>query len=284
MPSLVTPPAPRLHYSQDGTLVIGHNVTASVSYTLTQANKDVIDDEDTADTWSFSSLAYTANGSHVKYLTFVFPELRNISGVFAYGANLNGSPQTVQSSTDTTTGLDGTWGDVLTTSGWILNSSTPILHRTSITALSLTNVKGLRIRSSDSGSYTFFYEVHLYGTKVSNTGLSFRHPTLDQALAVGDMDFGDVALGQTYTRTFRVKNNHATQTANGVIVSAVDVSTSAAWTMSIGGGSYQSSLDIGNLAAGATSGVITARRIVGGGETVQTAKHGRLQAIPTSWS
>lgn len=286
MPSFVTPPAPRLHYSKDGTVVIAHNLTVSLSANLSQAHMDTIDDEDTADFFQYNqAISYTANGSHTKYLTFLFPELRNLSGIFTQAGNITAT-QALQYSTDTTTGLDGTWSTAIAASNWIGALNLLSMNqgmRTSITALSLSNIKGLRIQNHDSGSFTFFYAVHLYGTKASNAGLSYRHPTLDQPLEVGDMDFGDVARGQTYTKTFRVKNNHATQTANGVIVSSTDVTGTGAWQFSIGGGGYQTSLDIGDLAAGVTSGVITCRRIVPGGETIRV-QHGRLAAVPTSWT
>lgn len=126
---------------------------------------------------------------------------------------------------------------------------------------------------------------HVYGTRTNNDRLVMWNATTNVALTGAALDFGDVLKGTTYTKTFRIKNAHATKTANSIVLTAESLTGDMddGIQYSIGGGAYSSSLDIGNLASGVISDVITMRRVVPSNE-VSGIKAARVVATPTSWT
>jgi hypothetical protein len=199
----------------------------------------------------------------------IFPELRDIKGIVH--AITNGWSSQVQTSTDTTNGLDGTW----TTQIASLPTPSPldqVVIRTSVQSCNMLGVKSIRINSPTSGN-RFAYWLHLYGSISDNTGLDklrVWHPTLDEPLddstsADGaHLDWAEVTRGTTADKTLRIKNNSAILTANSVTLTT-SVPTDASPTIGpqitySDGGAFATTLNIGNLAPGAISSVITIRR------------------------
>ena len=274
-------PAPRMAYDRDGT--VGFRISTSNVVTFwSQGDLNAANNESTNNNTS-------AGPGRNTYQGLIFPQLRDISGIFCAAAIVNnGSYRSVlfEWSPNTTNGFDGTWNS-LTTIG--VNTTVISPYRDSITSVSQTGVKGIRTRASSftgaTDGWHYWIAVHFYGSISNYTGLdSLRmwHPTLDEPLddntsADGAyLDWGDVARGTSAARTFRIKNNSATLTANSVTLSTQVLSnTTPALEAQItysDGGAFASSINIGNLAPGAMSSVITVR------------KNTDLSASPSLWA
>lgn len=267
-------PAPRIAYDRDGTVGV-HLVTNTGTVqqaTLTDMQRMNDEDADYADNY-----AWYGNIGGVQYgMAFVFPQLMDISGYLVQaviaGATLGG----LQTSVDTTNGLDGTW--VTVDPSWT-NSYGGIsieIMRNNIVATAITQVKAVRLLTNmgTGGSRAIrFYAIHFYGAvSVGETPDRLRvwHPTLDQPLddnstASGAyFDWGNVQRDTVPSdRQFRIKNDSLTLTANSVTISQqapTDTSPLVAsqYTFS-DGGAFASSLNIGNLAPGVISSVISKR-------------------------
>src|SRR5690606_21056545 len=97
--------------------------------------------------------------------------------------------------------------------------------RSNVISLSLTNVKGLRVRKTGGSgggnlSSRQFAGLHLYGVISQSSRTKLWHPTLDEPIAFTHLDFGDVPRNQVVTRQFRVKNMSSTLSASDIEISA----------------------------------------------------------------
>jgi hypothetical protein len=266
----------------DGT-IMRHRSRAGAWSTRSEAERNILNDEDMDGT----VYEIMQNSGDAQYMAWIFPELRTVTHYFLNQSAFAGGTFTLEYSTDTTDGSDGTWTSVGAVSFHV--SLVQPYFRSALIAITVNSgnpVKGIRILhlSNTSTDYNMSWlNVHWYGSKQTHAGLAFWDPTNDVAALATAFDFGDVAQGSVSSKTFRVKNNHGSQTANDIIVGAVDVTGTMELEFSIGGGAYLPDLDIGDLAPGVISGVITARRTVPTNETVRLQAV-RLSAIPTSWT
>ncbi len=277
-------PAVRMAWDVDGT-ILRHRTRGGVWSTQIESVRNSMNDED----FDYFAWELMQNSGEEQYLAWIFPEMRTLTHYFWSEANnQSGGVFEHQYSVDTTDGSDGTWVSV----GQVATRHVGLMlpyFRSALTAFTVNSgnpIKGIRIRhvSNTSTDYQLLtYAAHWYGSKVTPAGLVFWDPTTDVVLGPTGFDFGDLNQGAVATKTFRVKNNHGSQTANNIVVSAVDVSGTMDLEFSIGGGAYNTDLNIGNLAAGATSGVVTARRTVPAGETVRQQAV-RISAVATTWS
>lgn len=252
-------PAPRMAYDIDGT-VLFHSNLVNTPTQITGATLTSFNDET-----SGTGLGTT------NWIILIFPQLRNVSGVLFRQGSVGGATCTLQSSPDTTNGNDGTWTTASSAIPMQFTGGTE--HRSSIRPVTATSVKAIRIHANNIGGDTNIYNLHVYGnidTGQTPDRLRAWHPTLDEPLddnTAADgawLDWGDATRGTTADKTFRIKNNSATQTANSISI-ASQVLTDT--TPNIGpqitysdGGAFATSLNIGNLAPGAISSVITVRR------------------------
>jgi hypothetical protein len=203
-------------------------------------------------------------------LAVVFPEPRDVAGLFISGAAAAGtgtSSGSWQYSLDTTNGLDGTW----TTA--VAAYSIPYFavpgYRTNILPVTLSAVRGVRWARNAIGSYTAIVGAfHVYGAVTAAAGdrLAIWHPTLDQVAPGTLFDWGDVPRNTTSTRTFRVKNLSTSKTAGAVRAAMSSLPTEASPTvigqhlLSADGSTWLSQLTLGDMAPGAISGVLSLRR------------------------
>ncbi len=282
-------PAPRMAIDRDGTILVNVDIAASTATQIAGSNIATMNNE--------SSNTYRFSGNNFSYtygLTLIFPQLRTLTGILVQSSE---SIPTLQWSPDTTNGLDGVWNTTTppATTGYNKENM-----RNNIVSLALSGVKAIRLYKSETAfgnaNVCDIYCWHLYGNIESGQSpdrLRMWHPTLDEPLddntsADGAfLDFGDVARSTSQDRAFRIKNNSATMTANSISVS-IDVPTDTAPTVASqhtlsDGGAFASSINIGNLAPGATSSVITIRRITlsNAGLSLWT---GRVIADPGSWT
>lgn len=118
-------------------------------------------------------------------------------------------------------------------------------------------------------------------------------PTLDELLDDNNsadgafFDWGDVQRNTTSDKSFRVKNESATLTANGVVVSQQTLTDTTPAVNSMftfsDGGAFATSIEIGSLAPGALNPVIT-KRFTRPNDAVLSLWASRTVANPTSWS
>jgi hypothetical protein len=264
-------PAPRFAYDRDGSFGVLYFLSGSPgpssygpgSATLISANGESNN--------VFNGFCDTA------FFAAVFPDLRDITGAFLYiGEKASGVTASIQTSPDTTTGQDGTWttrvgpfsatGVGITIATADSPGCVPSYRNNIATLTTITNIKGVRgnINGCNGGIHSF--PLHIYGADSSGQNVdSLRawHPTLNQALGGAALDFGDIARGSTQTKTFRIKNNSAVLTAHQIMVTT-EVPTNDASPSLIGqiqvstdGVNFFNSINIGDLAPGAISGVIT---------------------------
>lgn len=285
-------PAPRMAYDRDGTVVCNINFNVASSTPLTLAQVQAINNEST------TSYSYTGSQGQSIAAAFIFPQNRDIAG-YRISRSFAGQITTgaLESSVDTTNGLDGTWVSVAnphtTTSAF-----DKITMRT-IDAVAISTVKAIRFRYSSGGSggqSIVHYMVHLYGAvSVGETPDRLRmwHPTLDEPLddntsADGAyFDWGDIQRNTTSDKTFRIKNTSATLTANGIVISQ-DTLTDTSPTVNSqftfsDGGAFAASIDIGSLAPGTISPVIT-KRFARPSNATLSLWTSRTIADPTSWT
>jgi hypothetical protein len=211
------------------------------------------------------------------YTVLIFPELRDIDGLFIhwqsgqFGPALNGG---VQVSTNTTNGLDGTWTSIGATPVNAAANPTKPAYRTQISSTTALAVRAVRVKwgNSSYGSSYFsnLLSFHVYGEPAPGQNpnrLELWHPTLDEKLPPAYLDWGDVPRSSSADKTFRVKNLSSQQSANSIRVAMEILTDSGApsvvaqHTLSYAGGSYVPQVNIGSLAPGAISGVVTLRRV-----------------------
>lgn len=250
-------PAPRMAYDSDGTTMIDLDTSWQNGVELSLAQRQTMNSE-------AGGLLDRSN------LALIFPQLRDLRGLW-WTYNGGSSTTTFHWSNNTTNGTDGAWNLI---GNYSVRANTKASQRDSIQAISINGAKGLRANTNwTGGGEPDWGGLHVYGTIVSAETpdrLRIWHPTLDEPLddpTSSDgayLDWGDVPRSSTQDRTFRVKNNSPTFTANTINITnqaLTDTTPSVPpqFTFS-NGGAFSTSLGIGNLAPGAISSVITVRR------------------------
>lgn len=189
-------------------------------------------------------------------------------------------------SPDTSNGTDGTWYS------WSapINGASQVAARTAITTSSLSGVQGIRGYFTGATGARYMQAIHLYGRYSADQNLDrleIWHPTLDERIGGAYFDWGDVARGSTVDRVFRVKNRSDVYTANNVtigITSLTDTTPSVAGSFLFStGGSFTSSVAIGNMYPGEISSQITVRRATPS-NAVLSVWQARMSATATSWT
>jgi hypothetical protein len=228
--------------------------------------------------------AYSTTVWATNYVGVVFPEPYDIVGHSNASAGGTGN-NVIETSVDTTNGQDGTW---------VSRGGFSTAGFRAPTTVSWAGIKGIRWSFfNGSANKMSYYGVHIYGqpsaaalTAFPNR-LRFWHPTLDQLLSGPGLDFGDLPRASTGTKQFRIKNNSATQTANGVVLSSESLNDASPTIVGVqafdDGTGYASTKNIGALAPGAISGIIT-MRTVPTSTAVVGAWRQRARAIATNWS
>lgn len=219
----------------------------------------------------------------------IFPRKLDLTGYFYGAADYGGFGSTGPAywSTDTTNGVDGTW------TAWSApnyGAASLVTQRSNITVNTLLGIKAFRGSYSGGRDGAYLQHLHLYGKYASteNTDrLEIWHPTLDQRVGGAFFDWGDITRGSTADRTFRVKNISDIYTANNITVSIeslTDTTPSFAGSFMFStGGSFTSTVNIGNLLPSQTSGLITVRRTTPA-NAVLSLWNARMSAAAATWS
>lgn len=282
MPFYAAPPAaPRMAYDRDGTVLVGVT-NSNLGIIFTQAERERMNDE------TSSTSAKLGTDSDIQQrIAFLFPEARTLSNYY-FEIDGNGNNGSLESSNDTTDGVDGTWTLVAATFTGHPGPSVPS-YRTLITTQTITNVMAIRFNRNGSGGGSQVRNIHLYGSPVSNTDrLAMWHPSTNTALSGAALDWGDVIQTSTGDLTFRIKNLSATLTANNVVISmealtdSTPVPQPGQHTFSIGAG-YAGSQTITSIAPGAISAVVTMRRLTDEAASLSLWAQ-RVTAVATTWT
>lgn len=276
-------PAPRMAYDRDGTVFVRTDTNRLNPSIQSQAVARAMND----DVVAFNTVS---SG----YATLIFPELRDVVG---YIVNFEGQVGTnnlgIWTSVNTTNGVDGAW---VNRGNWVNSSATVGQMRTAIQTVNYLGVKAISFGGYPSGGWWSHGAMHVYGTISAGQTpdrLRLWHPTLDEALddntsADGAwLDFGDATRNTSADKTFRIKNNSSTLTANSISITT-DALTNASPTLLTqftfsDGGAFNTTLNIASLAPGALSSVITIRRTTPSNAALSLWSL-RVTADPGSWS
>lgn len=276
-----TPPSYRMAYDVDGTKVFSVNIDNNIAQLTDSQVRDLNDNTTT--------MYHPPRDGR---LVFVFPELRDVYGLFWAVNNISLHVSTVETSSDTTTLIDGTWNELLS------GLTTADTERTIIPNY-LTEIKEVEARdvraisfqlSGGSSNSRPFYEIHLYGQLSPNQQLDkldLWHPTEDEKTPPGYFDWGDTPRGSQDMRAFRVKNNSDSRTAIDIttslsILADTTPSILAQHSLETSAISTPNDLALGDLGPGEISEPITIKRSL-----TEDAQLGpvvlRVHATPTSW-
>ena len=262
-------PGPRLAYDRDGST--GFTITATGTLAqLTAAQMKALNDEDGSSnaTPDLGKLLGSYTG-----ILFATPHdivaITNAQMMARHGAH---RAPGIQVSSNTTNGQDGTW----TAAGslQIQTTLTTAEMRNKSTSVSPTNVKGIRFTDTSSGGvddgYHYWRVLHMFGSPTSAPDkLRLWHPTSDTPVTGAHFDWGDVARSTSADKQFRVRNPSAlTAQSVAITTEALTGATPAVTsqhTFSFAGGAFDTTVNIGNISPGATSGVVTVRRTITSG-------------------
>lgn len=288
MGAFVAPIGYRVAYDTDGTS--GYYFDSGVSTPSLYNNGDLISMNNESN--NEATAAWRVTRIH----GLIFPELRDIDGYYLNLRYDGGgiSVYNLQTSPDTTNGVDGTWTTRISNPAYNTNSGDNGYWRQRANAITpLTGIKGIRF---------FFYTEHthsirtwhLYGLPAAGQNpdrLIFWKPSTSSNLMLDPADLdpgdaGDVMRGQTYDKTFRIKNNSSTLTATNVTVSRELLtdntpSVGAMYSMSYQGGAFAPTVVIPSILPGGLSDDITLRLIVDPA-AVNAVTSPRLRATPES--
>jgi hypothetical protein len=146
------------------------------------------------------------------------------------------------------------------------------------------HVRGIKLKANQGFSYDrdqWIFVIHLYGepdTDSSDNILLFYDPD-EELTAPGDLlDWGDVPMGSSAVKSFRLFNNSAAQTARSIVINAqMGITTttpvpSDSFLFSLNGTTWNSSVTLTALSPGTASGQIRVKR------------NTPLNAQPSNWA
>lgn len=283
-------PSRRFAYDADATVVLvvkdpnassGVGIPPSIPYlNATVQEMQNLNDEDYATSYGGGAT------SSVNFVTMLFPEQREIDGLYhVTSGDTGGASHTAAKSNNTTNGYDGTWVDLaladLHNISWVADH-----YRDNIESQGESNVLGLMFKTSGNPN-SRHHLIHVYGTLTAGgtpDRLLYLDPDDADAEFTKPLDFGDVPRGQTQTDTFKIKNNSSTVSANTVQVTAEDLFGGAGswYTFSDDDIDYSATLGLGNMGVGATQ-LVYVKQIVPDAQTpgVYVA---RVKTNQASWS
>lgn len=272
-------PSRQIAYDADGTVVVGGIQVTGTMLEPTAANITELNDEDNVDIAAFSvgiPNQEGANNTSQWYLSFIWPELREIDGCFVA---TNGRDSTkadfFEESGDSTNGISGTF-NVVSATDMDFDNVYPDPHRDNIRSFAESNVRVWRIgmqMDTDAGGGSKMKAVHIYG-EISPGETPDRLLYIDEITGLEfslPIDYGNVPRGSARDRELRLKNNSGSLTANTLQITAeaLYLNSGSWYTFDVAGGGFVSTnSDITSLGSGASSGLITIRQIVPDSELV----------------
>jgi hypothetical protein len=280
-------PGPRMALDLDGTQV--YTIVNGVVTQATAAQVAQLTSETAGN--GFGVGTSTTNGA----VLFMFPEKRDVVGYYADIDSGNwglAGPPSVQTSVDTTNGVDGTW----TAQAALVTTDKPTppkpSYRTAIQTVAWNGIRAIKLTRSTGGLDDMIFDAfHLYGVRTAGENpdrLVMWHPTLDQRLGGADLDWGNAPRSSSADKTFRVKNLSATKTATTITLSLSALTETTPTVvgqhlLSADGTAFASTASIASLAPGAISNVLTVRRNTPNNASLSLWSL-RIKAAATTWS
>lgn len=215
--------------------------------------------------------------SRTNYIAFIFPELYDIRAykIVANSGFVSWFGSSIEVSTDTTSGIDGTWTQVSSTIA-VSASSTRDVYRPP-TALSVDSIIAIRFSDIDDPPDDF----HLYGNPTVNPApvrserIAFYRADAGTELTGPELDMGDISRGSTYTKTFRVRNYAPVRAAVNTTISmnqlyppTGSISAASQYLFSFDNINFSATLTIPVLYSGQYSDVIYMRKVTPSNATV----------------
>ena len=279
-------PSRRMAFDADGT--VGTRTLAGGGRTdmLTAGQLADLNDES-------SSAVSTDQSNAAIHWALIFPELREVDGLFLTGVQSGGVDNltTVESSADTTNGVDGSWATIFADYADPSGTAVTPFYRSEIRSAATSGARAVRaLQPAGGGNTPSLRAFHVYG-EISPGETPDRLLFLDELTGLEftlPIDFGDVPRGGSEDVELRLRNNSATLTASNIQYTAEAITTgdtSGGWyTFTLpGGATFQSTQQIASLAAATTTGIITMRRITPGAAPVGLYA-GRIRATTQTWS
>lgn len=271
-------PSDRIAWDRDGS--IGTRISGTGQVTaLTPVERRLLNGED--------AVGVNVSTTNPRMFAVVFPTPMDLSAAFF--ATLRGKAETpaaplwtVETSKDTSNGLDGTWSSQFLTGLDLGQPVKPNYRQASRLLMLQTNssssdLRGIRFVATSTSSTQWsdgagsIRALHLYGVPASTATqerLAIWRPDADGKTPPTWFDWGDVPRSSSADRQFRIKNMSPVSTATDIdlYVEALTPgipSVAAMHTFSDNGGAtFLTGLNIASLAPGEVSDVITVRRTV----------------------
>lgn len=256
----------RVAYDRGDGRMVGASIATQLVTELTTAQADALNN-DSETGLQPSAVPMGSSGA----FALLLPSPRVLAGFQLAHRTVYHSVAAIEYTNDQTDGLGGTWTAISPLTLSLINSATPtldsLLTYTEIPVESRVSATSFRVRYSSltTGTSSLYQmKVHLYLEPGGGDRLAFWHPTSDEEVAPNHFNFGMLTRDSHADITFRVKNLKA-EAVSGIVIRT---SATAPWrstgpdeySFSLDGQSFGPELTVGSLAAGAASGVITARR------------------------
>lgn len=272
MGNYADPPARRLAWDADGTLVMDQQ-GASFGFWPT-GSKQSLNNEDFGGPYDGNSTILGSRPGTVN-MVFIFPALRDISHLYIATGSRTDTINSIQYSTDTTTGLDGTWTAVAwSNTGIQVDNAVGAWRKISVGAGGIKSwvaagVRAIRLSVNYRDGNDSLAMLHIYGKRAAadptrNVGFT----TAAGVRFTKDADWADRPWGHAYKwkspdllnepDELYVHNFDGSGTANAVVVSANQLTGQLATytTFSLDDVTYTATVTIASIAPGATSGPI----------------------------
>lgn len=276
-------PASRVAYDRDGSIGVFISNTGLLAQ-LSAANLRTLNGE------AETGVAMSSQ----RRVAIIFPAPRDIAAVF-FATNTNSRTWTLETSVDTTTGIDGTW---ITHQTGMQRSSDVKPNYRIYDNLSLTtpgdpsqSIRGVRLTATADNTDTI-RALHIYADMASAATLdrlAFWDPVSDVEVSPAHFDWGNVPRGSSADRSFRIKNMSEDLTAEDIAVffealTPGSPSVAAMHTISDNGGStFLTNISIAELAPEEISDVLIVRRVVPTNAQVSVWS-ARIAADVTTWT
>lgn len=284
-------PGYRFAYDIDGTICTVSSITGGTISTVTASDLRTLNQDQSPASAGGGSvyrvdLRNYSGGSTGLYLTFLFPEPRNITGYLFMVFNENPpGGRVLQTSADSTNSQDGTWTTRANPYTFINSNTSPLSpgYRT-VNQVDWPAITGIKLAVNN-----VLTAVHLYGS-VPNSESTDRLRIIDANNddISAQLDFGNIAQRASVTKQFMVSNNSSTQVANNITVSLDTISNASPsligqYQISTDNTAFANAVNIGSLAPGATTAPLYLRM-----NPAASAQLGpwtaRIIAHPVSWS
>lgn len=260
---------------------VGTPPTGDNPYTLlSQANIDDVADEDGATSF------FTSGTNFGQWVTIIFPEKQDIDAGYVIMWTDADRTAWVAFSTDTTNGRDGSWADTNIANVDMTENIDNYRQSIDSTVAAMTGVVSLMLYGGADDTIRW-HSAHFYGTVTAGETpdrMLFLDPDDSDNEFSKPLDWGDVERGNTFTDTFKLKNNSSGLDAANVQMTAQSLYLDAdTWlTYSDDDVDYSATLDIGTVLAGGEQLIYVKNEIPG--DEPMGPYVARTRVTASSWS